>query len=215
MPWSRAAEDTASQRAGHASGSGRALAHILRAPPPAIPHDPSVPHAAPSALAKKHIIMRLLITRAPLFSIKSPFHTTTPTLNLHHRLRLRPLSTTPAAMSKAKILLLGEIDHAHKTWAALGEHFDLIEPQAKNRADFLAECKAGKLDGVVSAYRTFASLSITGRWDAELVDALPASFKLIAHNGPPNPSPISLYTATDSAPLHKQAPATTPSTQTP
>ena len=40
-----------------------------------------------------------------------------------------------------------------------------------NRADFLKECASGGLDGVVAAYRTFGSVSITGPWDAELIDA--------------------------------------------
>ncbi|KAB8339140.1 hypothetical protein FH972_022076 [Carpinus fangiana] len=86
-------------------------------------------------------------------------------------------------MGKPKVLLLGNIDHAQLTWDALSEVAELTTSSAKDRAAFLAEAKAGKLDGVVAAYRTFPSVAQTGLWDAELVDALPKSFKFIAHNG--------------------------------
>ncbi|KAJ9664216.1 glyoxylate reductase [Neophaeococcomyces mojaviensis] len=85
--------------------------------------------------------------------------------------------------SNPKILLLGAIDHAHKEWEALSELGDLITPQAKNREEFIKECQDGKLDGVVAAYRTFGSISITGRFDKELCDVLPKSWKYLAHNG--------------------------------
>ena len=55
--------------------------------------------------------------------------------------------------------------------------------QAQNRAEFLEECRSGRLDGVVAVYRTFMSVSKTGRFDEELVAALPASLKFICHNG--------------------------------
>ncbi|KAF2717589.1 glyoxylate reductase [Polychaeton citri CBS 116435] len=86
-------------------------------------------------------------------------------------------------MGKPKVLLLGKIDHAHETWNSLSSLADLIEPKSTNRADFLKECASGELDGVVAAYRTFGSVSITGIWDAELVSALPASLCYCSHNG--------------------------------
>jgi glyoxylate reductase len=60
---------------------------------------------------------------------------------------------------------------------------ELIKPQSTNRKDFIEECKSGKLDGVVVAYRTFGSISITGLIDEELVNALPKSWRYLAHNG--------------------------------
>ncbi|KAL2814857.1 D-isomer specific 2-hydroxyacid dehydrogenase [Aspergillus cavernicola] len=84
---------------------------------------------------------------------------------------------------KPKILLLGSIVHAHKTWASLSSIGDLITPTATNRADFIAECKSGALDGVVVAYRTFDSVAITGLIDEELVSALPKSLTFLAHCG--------------------------------
>jgi glyoxylate reductase len=42
---------------------------------------------------------------------------------------------------------------------------------------------SGALDGVLVIYRTFESVEITGRFDDELVAALPASVKFICHNG--------------------------------
>lgn len=59
----------------------------------------------------------------------------------------------------------------------------MIEPKARSRAEFLEECKAGKLDDVVAAYRTFSSVDITGLIDEELVAALPKNLKFLCHNG--------------------------------
>ncbi|KAF2088824.1 hypothetical protein K490DRAFT_55449 [Saccharata proteae CBS 121410] len=86
-------------------------------------------------------------------------------------------------MGKPKALLLGQLDHAKKTWEELSSIADLVEPQAKNRAEFIEECKSGKFDGVVAAYRTFGSVSITGLIDEEIVKVLPESLKFICHNG--------------------------------
>lgn len=54
---------------------------------------------------------------------------------------------------------------------------------ASNRADFISECRGGKFDGVVAAYRTFGSVVQTGMVDEELVNALPSSLKFLAHCG--------------------------------
>ncbi|EXF78347.1 D-isomer specific 2-hydroxyacid dehydrogenase [Colletotrichum fioriniae PJ7] len=86
-------------------------------------------------------------------------------------------------MSKPIVLQLGQIEHAHDTWASLAEVAQIIKPKATNRAEFLEECKSGALDGVKAIYRTFASVHITGRIDAELVAALPSSVGFICHNG--------------------------------
>lgn len=84
---------------------------------------------------------------------------------------------------KPKVLLLGEIDHAQATWDSLSSIAELTTSRAEDRAAFLQECKSGKHDGVVAAYRTFFSVAQTGIWDEELVQALPKSFKVVAHNG--------------------------------
>ncbi|KAL4892135.1 D-isomer specific 2-hydroxyacid dehydrogenase [Aspergillus ambiguus] len=85
--------------------------------------------------------------------------------------------------TKPKVLLLGAIVHAHKTWESLSELADLVTPTATNRADFIQECRAGKYDGVVAAYRTFDSVTITGLFDEELVNALPSSLLYLGHCG--------------------------------
>lgn len=72
---------------------------------------------------------------------------------------------------------------AKDKWEQLSEVAELIKPSSTNRADFIEECKSGKLDGVVAAYRTFPSASITGNIDKELVSVLPKSWKFLAHNG--------------------------------
>ncbi|KAK6335525.1 hypothetical protein TWF696_002298 [Orbilia brochopaga] len=82
-----------------------------------------------------------------------------------------------------KCLLLGEIEHAHDEWNSLAEFAELVKPASKNREDFIEECRSGALEGVIVAYRTFDSFTITGRIDAELVAVLPKSLKFICHNG--------------------------------
>ncbi|KAK2732487.1 hypothetical protein FQN57_002620 [Myotisia sp. PD_48] len=84
---------------------------------------------------------------------------------------------------KPKVLLLGKIDHAHTAWQNLSDIGELVKPRSTNRADFIEECRSGQLDGVLVAYRTFGSASITGLFDKELVDLLPKSMKYLAHCG--------------------------------
>ncbi|KAJ5606181.1 glyoxylate/hydroxypyruvate reductase [Penicillium lagena] len=74
----------------------------------------------------------------------------------------------PNGTTRPKILLLGDIDHALPSWNALSDLGELVRPTATNRTEFLEECRAGKLDGVVAAYRTFFSITITGLVDEEL-----------------------------------------------
>lgn len=75
------------------------------------------------------------------------------------------------------------IHSAKDDWQSLSSIGELVEPKAKNRAEFIEECKSGALDGVVAAYRTFVSVGITGLIDEELVAVLPKSLKYIIHNG--------------------------------
>ncbi|KAK4890392.1 glyoxylate reductase [Elasticomyces elasticus] len=87
------------------------------------------------------------------------------------------------ASSKPKVLLLGKIDFAHDDWKSLSDTAEIVQPQSKNRKDFIEECKTNHLNNVVAAYRTFTSIDITGMWDEELVNALPKSLKFCAHMG--------------------------------
>ncbi|CAK7204601.1 hypothetical protein SEUCBS139899_007359 [Sporothrix eucalyptigena] len=87
---------------------------------------------------------------------------------------------SPARM---KVLQLDTIQLAHDAWASIGEIADIVVPKATNRAEFIAECRSGSLDGVKVAYRTFASFGVTGRIDDELLAVLPSSLRFICHNG--------------------------------
>lgn len=75
------------------------------------------------------------------------------------------------------------VQSAHEEWQALADIAELIEPKGHTRQDFLDECRAGDLDGVVATYRTFESIDITGRFDEELIALLPESLRFICHNG--------------------------------
>ncbi|CAD0095069.1 unnamed protein product, partial [Aureobasidium vineae] len=86
-------------------------------------------------------------------------------------------------MSKPKVLQLGEIVLAHDKWEQLTDVAEIVTPKATNREEFIAECKSGRFDDVIAAYRTFPSVSITGIFDGELVQAIPKSWRFLAHNG--------------------------------
>lgn len=72
---------------------------------------------------------------------------------------------------------------AREEWQTLSSIAELVETEATTREGFINECDSGKLDGVVAVYRTFPSVSITGRIDEELIEHLPKSLKFISHNG--------------------------------
>ncbi|KAH8148588.1 uncharacterized protein LAJ45_07299 [Morchella importuna] len=84
-----------------------------------------------------------------------------------------------------KVLLIGEIDHAHDAWKSLEEDgvVETVHVKATNRADFLQEAGTGAFEGIYAVYRNLPSVSITGRIDAELLEALPRSLKFICHVG--------------------------------
>ncbi|KJR88166.1 D-3-phosphoglycerate dehydrogenase [Sporothrix schenckii 1099-18] len=84
---------------------------------------------------------------------------------------------------RMQVLQLGTIQLAHDTWKSIGDVADIVVPKANGRAEFIAECRSGSLDGVKVAYRTFESFRITGRIDDELLSALPSSLRFICHNG--------------------------------
>ncbi|CAK7205975.1 glyoxylate reductase [Sporothrix eucalyptigena] len=85
---------------------------------------------------------------------------------------------------KPKALLLGRIDHATASWQALSEHADLVATTATCRQELLAEFRSGALDGVVAIFdRAPHSTPVTGKLDAEFIDAMPETVKFIAHNG--------------------------------
>ncbi|KAK8062470.1 D-isomer specific 2-hydroxyacid dehydrogenase [Apiospora hydei] len=83
-------------------------------------------------------------------------------------------------MSRPKVLLLGERARDLVRHRPPSRH---RHPQSADRAAFLAECRSGALDGVVAAYRTFASNAATGHLDAEAVPLLPESLRYVCHNG--------------------------------
>ncbi|TGJ81880.1 hypothetical protein E0Z10_g6901 [Xylaria hypoxylon] len=81
------------------------------------------------------------------------------------------------------VLCIGTLADAVKEWQALSSKYSLLEFPSGTREEFLANCRNGVYDSVVGCYRSNNSTRFTGRFDAELVDALPKSWKYIAHNG--------------------------------
>ncbi|MCJ1451632.1 hypothetical protein MMC28_001972 [Mycoblastus sanguinarius] len=88
--------------------------------------------------------------------------------------------------SRPKVLLLGDIEHqqAIDSYQSLSSLADLITPTSNNPGDFLKECRSGAFNGVKAAYRTFQSVSITGRIEGEVCQELgKAGLSFLAHNG--------------------------------
>ncbi|KAI0821357.1 D-isomer specific 2-hydroxyacid dehydrogenase [Irpex lacteus] len=84
-----------------------------------------------------------------------------------------------------KILICGNLVWAQKEAEELFSGLaEIVVMDSPDRADFLANLKpGGKYEGVVGVYRHNVSADRIGIFDKEIVDALAASVKWIAHNG--------------------------------
>ncbi|KAM7189515.1 D-isomer specific 2-hydroxyacid dehydrogenase, NAD binding domain containing protein [Rhypophila sp. PSN 637] len=89
----------------------------------------------------------------------------------------------PSSSNKPKVLLLGTIEHAHSSWASIGEIAEIVRPRSTEREEFLNEAASGSFSDCIVAYRTFESVSITGKIDDEVLSALSPSLRYICHNG--------------------------------
>lgn len=76
-----------------------------------------------------------------------------------------------------------QLSSAHSSWTGIAALADIVTPASTSRDAFLAECRSGAFVGCTVAYRTFASFSVTGKIDGELLDALPPSLRFVCHNG--------------------------------
>ncbi|KAG6021924.1 hypothetical protein E4U41_002363 [Claviceps citrina] len=81
------------------------------------------------------------------------------------------------------VLMIGDIHHAHAEFDTLSDVADVTQVTSGSREEFLRDCDTGKYNNVVAISRTFDSVTITGRFDAELISHLPPSVSFISHNG--------------------------------
>ncbi|KJZ77631.1 hypothetical protein HIM_02808 [Hirsutella minnesotensis 3608] len=88
-----------------------------------------------------------------------------------------------ASSSRPGVLMLGIVHHAKPEFEKLSEVATVEQVTSGTREDFIRDCDAGKYNHVVAISRTYDSVAITGRFDAELVSHLPSSIKFISHNG--------------------------------
>ncbi|KAM0449358.1 hypothetical protein ACHAO4_007705 [Trichoderma viride] len=84
---------------------------------------------------------------------------------------------------KPGVLMLGIVHHAKAEFEKLSEVADVVQVTTGTRDEFIRDCDNGKYDNVVAISRTYDSVKITGRFDAELVSHLPSSINFISHNG--------------------------------
>jgi lactate dehydrogenase-like 2-hydroxyacid dehydrogenase len=97
----------------------------------------------------------------------------------------RWLLSTFLSLSLGRIRDLTFFYSAHDAWNAVAEVAELTVSHATNRTQFLAELRQGVHDGVVAICdRAPPSMAQTGgKWDDELLDAMPKSLKFVAHMG--------------------------------
>ncbi|KAG5945654.1 hypothetical protein E4U59_005387 [Claviceps monticola] len=87
------------------------------------------------------------------------------------------------ATQKPGVLMLGVINHAHAEFDQLSDVADVTQVTSGNRDEFLRDCDGGKYNNVVATLRTFDSVQITGRFDAELISHFPPSIRFVCHDG--------------------------------
>ncbi|KAG5937182.1 hypothetical protein E4U60_002082 [Claviceps pazoutovae] len=87
------------------------------------------------------------------------------------------------ATQKPGVLMLGVINHAHAEFDQLSDVADVTQVTSGNRDEFLRDCDGGKYNNVVAILRTFDSVQITGRFDAELISHFPPSIRFVCHDG--------------------------------
>ncbi|KAG5993810.1 hypothetical protein E4U52_001648 [Claviceps spartinae] len=87
------------------------------------------------------------------------------------------------ATQKPGVLMLGVINHAHAEFDELSDVADVTQVTSGNRDEFLRDCDGGKYNNVVAILRTFDSVQITGRFDAELISHFPPSVRFVCHDG--------------------------------
>lgn len=85
-------------------------------------------------------------------------------------------------VSRPKILQLGPWGSSKPEWDKLAEIADIVPCESKDREEFIKDL-SGKYSDITNIARTFLSFSQTGRFDEELVAALPKSLVLISHCG--------------------------------
>ncbi|PHH92622.1 hypothetical protein CDD83_6549 [Cordyceps sp. RAO-2017] len=90
-----------------------------------------------------------------------------------------PNSTSP----RPGILMLGVVHHAKHEFDLLAQVASIEHLTTGSREEFIRDCDTGVYNHVVAISRTYDSVSITGRFDAELISHLPPSVKFLSHNG--------------------------------
>lgn len=95
------------------------------------------------------------------------------------------MASSASSSPKPGVLMLGDVVHAKAEFAALSAVADVRSVTSGTREQFLRDLDAGVYsdDNIVAISRTYDSVAITGRFDAELVSHLPASVKFLSHNG--------------------------------
>ncbi|KAM4064423.1 d-isomer specific 2-hydroxyacid dehydrogenase, NAD binding domain-containing protein [Hirsutella rhossiliensis] len=88
-----------------------------------------------------------------------------------------------SASPRPGVLMLGTVHHAKPELEKLSEVASIEQVTSGTRQGFIRECDAGTYSHVVAISRTYDSVAITGRFDAELISHLPASVKFLSHNG--------------------------------
>lgn len=88
-----------------------------------------------------------------------------------------------ATTNKPKVLLCGTIEHAKKEWEDLSSIAELAVLDGSLSREQIIEALKTKYKDVVAIYRTLFSAQQTGRFDKEMIAALPPTVKYVCNFG--------------------------------
>lgn len=89
---------------------------------------------------------------------------------------------TATGDQKQKVLLLGNIVHAHEKFNALSKYAELVKCESQNKEEFFKDLET-KYSDITVIYNTFPGGIKVGGLRAETIEKLPSSLKFICHNG--------------------------------
>ena len=100
---------------------------------------------------------------------------------------VRRVSGRACYSTRPQVLLMDEVQLAKKDLERLSSHAEVLRNHTQSRDELIrAFSPGGPFAQVRGMYRHFGgarSIRVSGRFDQELVDALPETLKFIVHNG--------------------------------
>lgn len=101
---------------------------------------------------------------------------------MNHPLAKNAFRLFSMTAEKPIVLRIGKWPFSTEKWNKLKDIATVVDCESQNRAEFLSDLKT-KYNNVTHVVRTFPSVEQTGRFDSEIISALPDSVVAVSHNG--------------------------------